>query len=82
MENGKTSKPPMHENNKAKLYEDKKATHFVIKKDGPTKSRPWTADIVFNNGTRWLSWSYNYKTKKGLVEHCRYVKDTLPIVFE
>lgn len=60
----------------------KKATQFVITKNGPTKSRPWAADIVFSDGTRWTSWSYGYKTKKGIMEHCLYVSDMLPIVCE
>lgn len=59
-----------------------KATHFIIKKDGPTKSRPWTASIVFDDGVVWASWSYGYRTKKGIMEHCQSVKETLPIVFE
>lgn len=59
-----------------------KATNFIIKKDGPTKSRPWTADILFDDGVRWVSWSYGFKTKKGIVEHCQYVEKKIPIIFE
>jgi len=54
---------------------------FEIKKDGFIPSKPWSADVVFNDGKIWKSWSYGFKTKKSLVEHCQYVRPNIEIVY-
>jgi hypothetical protein len=29
----------------------------------------WHADVHWSDGTRWICWAYNYKTRKSLLEH-------------
>lgn len=40
-----------------------------IYKDGFTPSRPWQADVTWDNGDVWKAWSHGFKTKKSLVAH-------------
>ena len=45
-------------------------------------SKQWQADLYFKDGTKWLSWCPNYRTRKGLIEYIRYVQPNLDIVYE
>ena len=43
------------------------ATHIEIYKDGWIPSRPWNADLVFEDGSRWKSWQSNFSTQKAML---------------
>ena len=35
-------------------------TKAIIRKDNSRPSKPWTADLHFDNGDVWVSWMYNF----------------------
>jgi acetoin utilization deacetylase AcuC-like enzyme len=39
----------------------------IIRKDEWIASKPWHADLVFPDGTKWKGWQSFFKTKKNLL---------------
>ena len=54
--------------------------HITIRKDGFTPSRPWVADVHFDDGTMWKSWSYGFRTKTALMQHIEAVRSDAKVV--
>ena len=46
-----------------------KATGIVVRKDMFTPSRPWCADVEFDDSPSWMSWCSGFKTLKALNRH-------------
>lgn len=52
---------------------------IVIRKD--FTSRPWAADIVFEDGKVWKSWQNNYRSLKSMTAHIdEFVPQVVPRV--
>lgn len=53
----------------------------VIRKDSFIPSRPWCADVIWNDGLVWRNWAYQYRTRKALVAHVEAVAPGARIEF-
>ncbi len=40
----------------------------TVYKDGWIVSRPWHADLTFDNGTVWKSWMSSFRSKKAVLQ--------------
>ena len=52
------------------------AAKVVIRRDDFIPSKPWHADVVWDDGTVWKGWQSFFRTKKALVQSARAALDT------
>lgn len=48
----------------------------VVYRDTWISSRPWHADVVWSDGSKWRGWQQFFRTKKSLVQNARAALDT------
>ena len=54
-------------------------TRVEIYRDFFIPNRPWHADVVFANGTRWKSWQQGFRTQGAMLKNIAAAAPDLPI---